>query len=131
MEKTYLLGVGSYMCPICADPVDREILVNHHEQNSLHKEIFLGFKVCEDDQNLYDEGYIALIAIDTNNMEEPFDLLNVPRTGNGAHLSKDMFEKIFPTIEPPNNEYNIFFCSDSTIEYLEKILVQIEKEKNE
>jgi len=118
-EKSYV-GMGHTVCPICTKKHNSTILIDKRLRNTLTNDMVTDIGLCDEHQELYDKGYIALVAIDEEKSELPFNLDNVYRTGKLAHISQELFEQIFD-VPVPDNPARLMMCPDDLIDKLQTL----------
>jgi hypothetical protein len=104
MTKSHV-AMGYATCPICLTDHTQTVLLDRRMKDTFeHKAYRYGFELCQEHQRLYDEGYIALVGVDTDQK----------RTGEICHIRKTVFEQMFK----PMKEAPMFFCDQEVIEQI-------------
>ena len=104
MSKSYV-AMGYVTCPICLTDHTETVLLNKHMKDTFENKAYrYGFELCPEHQKLYDEGYIALVGVDSDQK----------RTGEICHIRKTVFEQIFK----PMDKAPMFFCDQEVIEQI-------------
>ena len=112
MDKSYV-GMGIHVCPVCGVEHDEVVLLEKQLRNSLTQHEFVGWKLCLEHQEKFDEGYIALIEC-TN---QPSGLANAKRTGGIAHVRAEVWPHLFDTPVP---EQGICFVETGVLQKLQE-----------
>lgn len=120
-EKSYV-GMGFYVCPICGNKHDEEVLIDKRMKATLTQYEYLGQQFCPEDQKKFDEGFIAFIECE--NSDSTKDVLKqeeAVRTGRIFHIRKDAIDKIFNTlpIETP-----FVFCQKEVGDMLTELVTE-------
>ena len=97
------VAMGEHVCPVCGikHTYNTEILIDKRLRKIPENKRVTGYGLCEEHDKLYQDGYIALIVIDEskstfkNNGDASFE--NAYRTGDIAHLKRDVFTDMFDT----------------------------------
>ena len=103
MDKSYV-SMEKRVCEVCGKEYETgSLLMDKRLRDSMEKYTLTGYGMCEEHQKLADDDFIALIEI-TNVPEDP-DQQNMKReeafrTGNVAHIKKEVFGKVFDVEEP-------------------------------
>lgn len=119
MEKSHV-GMGHHVCPVCGIKHDEVVLLDRRLRNTLTPHEFVGFKMCPQHQALFDDGYIALIEVNS----KPKDFQTADRTGALAHVRAEAFTKLFHLPVP---EQGTAFVEVGTIKKLEELVATIPK----
>jgi hypothetical protein len=126
-DKSYV-SMEYKICPVCGRKHNYNcgILMDTRVKDTLDRETITGEGMCEEHQNMCDDGYIALIGIDPEKSELPekegkVDPSKVYRTGSIAHIHKDMFGSMFDV----EHEGPIILVSEQVIKEIEKIAADI------
>ncbi len=122
MEKSHV-GMGYEICPICHKEHTETVLLDKMLKNTLTNHMFTGFSLCEEHLKLYKDGYIALVAFDESKSKRPINIENAYLTGHTAHIKKEAYQKIFNE-KLPENQFNICFCDNETLDRLATIPIQ-------
>lgn len=95
--------MAKHQCPVCGVTHEHntEILIHKKLKAIKDDELLSGTSLCEIHDNLFKDGFIALIVIDEDGHEsrEHVKEDNATRTGELLHLKREVFNNIF--------EYNI------------------------
>lgn len=117
-DKSHV-GIGVHRCPVCLEKTDEVILLNTKLRNTLERENFIGFKMCEEhNKKLYEEGYLALI--ETSSPVAPTSLTDNYRTGNYALIKENVYNDLFNV---PISKNRICFIQVGILQDLQKIPV--------
>ena len=123
------------VCPIClkthGDAKDAGILLNKRLKPIKEEHTVTGYSLCKEHQELYDDGYVALIGCNSDKSEiygktgeGKVDMSGAHRTGNIVHirysLANDIFNCEMPTVQP------FVFCDEEVIQHLEKMQQEAE-----
>jgi hypothetical protein len=112
MEKSHV-GMAHHVCPVCTKEHDPVVLLDRRLRNTLTSHEFAGWKMCEEHQKLYDDGYIALIEV----TGEPAGVASANRTGRVAHVRAAAWPKIFNSPVP---EHGLGFAEVGLFTILEQ-----------
>lgn len=112
MDKSHV-GMGYHVCPVCGVEHDEVVLLDKSLQKTLTRHMFVGWKMCEEHQELLDTGYVALIEV----KNQPSSLEDADRTGKTAHIRSSVWSQVFNS-EAPNSP--IVFCAEGTIKLLQE-----------
>lgn len=113
------------ICPVCGCKHETgavllgETLVPDDKKVTRYK--VTGYAFCEEHQKLYDDKYVALIAIDPNKATDVGNTLsveNIYKTGEFAHIHQKAFVQLFKADVPSKG---IAFCSPEDIEALKEM----------
>lgn len=95
-------AIGYYQCPVC-NRRHSEYLLQHAQAKAIftRPEEFLGWALCERDETLFLQGFVALIEVeDEPEGADPIEqLANAERTGNVFHVLRERWGTIF--LAPP------------------------------
>ncbi len=124
-DKSHV-GMGVYRCPVCLEKTDEVLLFNTKLRNTLERENFVGFKMCEEhNKKLYEEEYVALI--ETSSPVAPTSLTDKYRTGNYALIKENVYNDLFNV---PISKNRICFVQVGILQDLQKIPVIDEDDSN-
>lgn len=116
--------MGIYRCPVCLEKTDEVLLFNTKLRNTLERENFVGFKMCDDhNKKLYEEEYVALI--ETSSPVAPTSLSDQYRTGNYALIKENVYNDLFNV---PISKNRVCFVQVGILQDLQKIPVIDEEE---
>ena len=110
------VGMGVHVCPVCMKEHDEVVLLDKRLRPTLERRNFVGWKLCDEHEKLWEEGYIALVEC-TN--DSPPTLESVKRTGLIAHVRKEVWSNIFSGSVPDNP---IVFVQEGAIEKLQAMM---------
>lgn len=130
-DKSFV-AMEKNVCLVCGKVFDSgAILVHKRLQNIREKDAITGWGLCEEDQAMYDKGYIALVGIDPEKSNasvgsniRPQDAF---RTGSLAHLRRSVCGQVFNVTLP--DDIPAIFVEDGVIEKL-KTMVTPEESSN-
>lgn len=112
-EKSHV-SMEQHVCPVCGKTFDTgAILLDKRLRKSLEHTTLTGNSLCPDDQEKYDAGYIALVGCDPskttviNGRVEPG---NAYRTGNVAHLRREVWQRVFNVPLPRMGGKPLAYC---------------------
>lgn len=95
------VSLEQHRCMVCGVDYDTGvILLKKNLSPTLDRTTVTGMGLCPDHQALYDQGYIALVAVDPEKSGRPMangnlDPEKAHRTGELAHLRREVFEQVF------------------------------------
>lgn len=113
MPKSYV-GIGFSLCPVCGVKHDEVVLFNERLRNSLDRENFMGWAMCQEHEQLRSEGYVALIEV----RNTPQKLQDAERTGKIAHVRSEVWPRIF---DRPVPDEGMAFVQEGVIAQLEAL----------
>lgn len=103
MDKSYVT-VEQNCCIVCGKEYDTgAILLDRRMRDTFDRHTVTGMGLCPDHQEKYDEGFIALVECDQAKTKIRGDVVQPEeayRTGNYAHVRKEIWTKIFDTDAP-------------------------------
>lgn len=119
--KSYVT-VEQNQCPICCKTFDTgNILLDQRLRECFEHKTLTGNSLCQDCSKLHSDGYIALVGCDESKSKVEANgnikSENAYRTGQIAHVKKEVWPKIFNS-EAPNLSF--IFCNEQVIEILSK-----------
>ena len=118
--------MGIHRCPVCLEKTDEIILFNTKLRDTLERENFVGFKMCDDHKKkLYEEEYVALI--ETSSPVAPTSLSDQYRTGNYALIKENVYNDLFKV---PISKNRVCFVQVGILQDLQKIPVIDEDDSN-
>ena len=90
------VSMAQHQCPLCLVLFDTgEILLRKDLRQVLNPKTITGHSLCPKCTQHRDNGFIGLVETrDANNGHSTVGL-DVPRTGNYAHLRREVFEHVF------------------------------------
>jgi len=98
------------------------VLLHKQLKSVLEHHTLTGNGLCPEHQQLFDDGYIALIECDVSKSEvhgSKIDPSEAYRTGNIVHVKRDIADKLFSVSFPSN--IPIAFVEQGVIEKLPKV----------
>lgn len=109
------VAMAQKMCPVCGSIHEHnaEILINKRFQKIDKDERITGYGLCEEHDKLFQDGYLALVVTDesksaiTKHEGNKLDTLkeeNACRTGDLMHIRRTVFNKLFDTESPEDQE---------------------------
>ena len=107
------VGMGVHVCPICLKEHDEVVLPDKRLRPTLERRNFMGWKLCDEHEKLWEEDYIALI--ECTNESPPTSWEDVKRTGQIAHLRKEAWSNVF---SGPIPNGPVVFAQQGVIEQL-------------
>lgn len=119
MNKSFV-SLEQCACSVCGQPYDTgAILLDKRMRDKFDKTTITGWGLCQEHQELFDKGYIALVAVDESKSNKlpngnisPEDAW---RLGPVAHITREAFNGIF-NVEA--GERPAVFCQEEVIEAL-------------
>jgi hypothetical protein len=91
------VGMGVHICPVCLKEHDEVVLIDKCLRPTLKRRNFVGWALCTEHEELWQNGYIALIEC-TNSQQTTLE--GAERTGAVAHVRKEVWPHIFNTPVP-------------------------------
>ena len=119
-DKSYVT-LETNQCVVCGIEFDTgSLLLDKRLKDRFDKHTCTGMGMCPEHQQLYDDGYIALVAIDeaasvTSANRSTIKPEDAFRTGMVAHIKKEAWANIFNIPVP---DKGIAFVSEEVIEML-------------
>lgn len=110
------VGMGVHVCPVCMKEHDEVVLLDKRLRPTLERWNFVGWALCKEHEDRWQEGYIALI--ECSNDQQP-TLENVKRTGVIAHVKKDVWPHLF---NMPAPDTPIAFMQQGVVEKLQALM---------
>ena len=96
-------------CPVCGVEHDVGVMIHKHLREIPEKYTLTGFSLCPEHKALFEEGYLALVAIDESKSDKRpngnFNPEDVWRTGIFAHLKRHVVKEFFNTDIPEDMEF--------------------------
>ena len=126
MSKSYV-SMETKQCLVCAKEFNVGILLDRRLSDSLEPKTLTGYGLCDEHNELFEDGYIALIGIDESKstVETNGNILphNAYRTGNVIHVKYSVLKGFFNiTI---SKSLSIIFVEDAVIDKLkERIAIE-------
>lgn len=121
MDREYV-GMGVHVCPICLHEHDEVVLVDNHLRPTLKRWNFVGWSLCDEHEEIWQKGYIALI--ECSNDKQP-TLESAERTGMIAHVRKEAWPHIFNL---PTPDIPFAFVQQGVIEQLQDMSMEIKND---
>ena len=131
-DKSYVT-MEQHICPVCGKTFDTgNIIMDKRLKESFDSKTVTGYGLCEEHEELFNQGYVALIEIDEKKSNlagknKDIHSKDVYRTGNLAHIKIDIFRNIF-SFSPPHRNQAYVFVEEGLIEKL-KLLIEEDKQK--
>lgn len=104
-DKSYV-SLEQRQCLVCGKLFDTgNILLDKRLRASMNQHTTTGAGLCAEDQQRYNEGYIALVECDPKRSGFPQKSLNqrdAYRTGKIAHLRRTAFAELFGKLAAPH-----------------------------
>lgn len=106
-------------CPICLKLHDTGSILFHKKlEPKFDTYTVTGMGLCPDDQQKFDDGYIALIEC-VGEHKPNIKLEEANRTGTVIHIRREIFEKVFETKVSPETPF--CFITEDVSEFLVKL----------
>ena len=121
MSKSYV-SMETKQCLVCAKEFNVGILLDRRLSDSLEPKTLTGYGLCDEHNELFEDGYIALIGIDESKstVETNGNILpeNAYRTGSVAHVKYSVLKGFFNiTI---SKSLPVIFVEDAVIDKLKE-----------
>lgn len=102
MSKSHV-GMGFHVCPICGTKHGEMVLIDKRLQDTLESENFVGWQMCAAHEEMYRQGYIALVEAKPSDLPSGNTLRGADRTGRIMHIAKDAWRSVLncPVPETP------------------------------
>lgn len=121
MTKSYV-SMEQKVCVVCGMTYDTNaLLMDRRLKDSMEQHTITGYGACPEHQKLADEGYVALVAATSTNTTETVESAN--RTGEVAHLRKQLFEDMFNTTLVPKR-FPMVFVEPEVISRLKEMMAE-------
>lgn len=135
-EKSYVT-LEQRACKVCGCAYDTEsLLIDTRLRDRFEMNTLTGWGLCPEHQKLFDDGYLAIVAVDetksSRNENGEITPVGAWRLGEIAHLRQEMAEKVFsaPMRDKNGNRHELVFCELSVIEYLKSIQTKSDSEES-
>lgn len=98
MNKSYV-GIGHNVCPVCGAEHGEVLLIDRRMEDTLEQGMFTGFLLCPEHKAKFDEGYVALVAVNGEPPKGPlldqYNWSTKTRTGEIVHIRREAFKQLF------------------------------------
>lgn len=113
------------VCPICCKAFSTGvILMDNRMRDKFERNTVTGWGLCPEHQALYDEGFMALVAVDEAKSKISPDGIITPdgayRTGTVAHVRRTVVDRLFRA--PIPQEQPLMFCEPELIDKLQAMV---------
>ena len=98
MSNKSHVGLGVHVCPVCFKEHDEVVLLHRRLAKTLEHKNFIGFEMCPEHQEKFNEGYVALVEV--RNDTPISSVKDAIPTGNFVHIHKQLWPQIFNTPAP-------------------------------
>ena len=114
------VSLEQHQCPVCLEIHETGAVLLHKKlKPKLDTYTVTGMSLCPDDQQKFDDGYIALI--ECNGEHKPnIKLEEANRTGTIIHIRREMFEDIFDT--EVSSDIPFCFITEDVADFLENLV---------
>lgn len=136
MDKSHV-SMEQHACLVCGKPFDTGTIlldtrvINGKLRQSLEPHTVTGWGLCPEDEKLYKDGYIALVACDeSRSTKEPDGSVGPSgawRTGAVAHVRFTLAERLFTGVSlktEAGKPRPILFCDEQVILKLQGMMAQ-------
>jgi hypothetical protein len=128
-DKSHV-GMEARLCIVCGHQFETgTILLDARLRDVLDRTQVVGWGMCPAHQQLYDDGYVALVAIDyEKSTPHPGGVVTPEaayRLGGVAHVAYAAWPRLFD-VPPP--EHGVAFCGQDVVRHLEEVQNKIEEE---
>ncbi len=98
--------MATKLCPVCGIEHDHsdEILMNKWLREIQVDKTCTGWGLCKVHEKLFQDGYIAMVAVSNTSTGETLKQENALRTGEIMHLKREAFNNIFDVQIPDIQE---------------------------
>ena len=110
------VGMGVHVCPVCLKEHDEVVLIDKRLRPTLKRRNFVGWALCDEHEELWQKGYIALIECTD---DQQTTLEDAERTGVVAHVRKEAWPHIF---NAPVPDTPIAFVQQGVVEQLQAMM---------
>lgn len=122
-DKSYV-SMEKHICLVCARSFETNtIIMNSRLRPTLERFTVTGWGLCPEHKKLFDDGYLAIVAVDESQSDKEPDGSIRPngayRLGPIAHLKRHIAREIF-TI-PITDDLPMIFCEPEVIEMLQQL----------
>lgn len=117
MEKSYV-SMEQAVCPVCGKAWDtNSLLLDKRLRKVFDRHTPTHFALCPEHELMWQQGFIAFVAIDPDRSEFPYRPDTVYRLGKIAHIKKTAAAQILNVpVEGP-----LAFCEEGVIDTLKMI----------
>lgn len=123
MTKSHV-SMEQRICLVCCCKFDTgAILMHKRMRQTLEPHTTTGWGLCPEHKKLHEDDFVALVEVDrskstsTNGVIKPEDAY---RTGNVAHLKREVWDGVFNTKAPPSTT-PVVFIEQGIIEKLQSM----------
>lgn len=119
MTKSYV-AMGDEICPVCGVTHSTSVVLDKRMRNVFEegKHVVVGLDLCPEHKKLHEDGYLALVEIDPTKSNPPYKPENTFRTGNVAHIRREIAPKIFKDIPKEHYEGIMVYVEPGVIDQL-------------
>ena len=114
------IAVAQKQCPVCLciHEHDTEVLINKKLRPIKEEEKFTGHALCEEHDNLFKKGYVALIGVHPMPEEagSKIQLSDPDRTGMIAHVARDFLKELISI--PFSEKDSMMFIDQEALDYI-------------
>lgn len=117
------------VCKVCAHTYDTgNLLLDQRLRNQFDMHTVTGWGLCPDHQKLFNDGYLAMVAIDESRSRKGANGLVAPegahRLGAIAHVRQEVAEKIFnvPLKSEDGSRFELVFVEPEVIDHLRTLM---------
>jgi len=122
--KDSFVSMEIKICPICGveHSNNSSILISKNLKPIKKENTITGYELCEEHEELFENGYLCLIAVsnDTSSENETLNFEDAERTGKIAHIKKYLTPDIFDIEIDP--KLSFIFVDEEVINVLENKL---------
>lgn len=116
-------SIEQAQCPVCGKIFDTGniLMFGYNRGKEAPRTLLNKIELCNKDQELYEEGYIALVAVDESKSDKLENGNLKPqsawRTGKLAHMKKELFNDFFKDMNLKGDE-KLIYVDDKLIDAL-------------
>ncbi len=114
------VAMQTLVCPVCGKEHHHNAAILLHKQlkDIKPENTYGGFGLCEKDEGLFMDGYIALIAAIPHHEGDTLKMEDASRTGKICHLHRTVFNNMFDT--EVSRETPFVFIEPDALDLLEE-----------
>lgn len=122
-EKSHV-SLEAAICPVCgAKHQTGTLLLDPHLRPTLERETATHFALCPEHKRLQEEGYIALVGVDSSKHRSAGTLKvsEARRTGRLVHIKGEVWGELF---DVPAPDKGLAFVDDEVIDRLQLLMAE-------
>lgn len=92
-EKSHV-GMGYQVCPVCYKKHDETVLLDRRLRNTLERDNFTGFSLCDEHRAMTGE-YLAIVEAEAPTNRKSIQMSDAKPTGRYAHIRRSRVKDVF------------------------------------